>query len=326
MKKDFFGGREEADTIYSFCGEFRCQDPAGCEGCRRSSVPPAEEASPASNNAPVRAAGWGYRSDNGPHTWHHQFPVAAAGRFQSPVDLRESDLSGMSLALPPLFACFQPAAAGLRVENTGASWQINWPQDDQLTACVVRGGPLEAAGEYRLLQMHAHWGAVSGRGSEHTLEGRSFDAELHLVFYNVKYEPEEAMESPDGLAVIGMLLLQDDDSELAVPHPELEKITRQLAGVRTLGKTADLDVELNPGGLLPPPTHRAYFTYRGSLTAPPLYESVTWIVMREPVVVAARQLDMMRGMLSGSEDDSCPLVDNFRPTCCLGQRLLRAGN
>jgi hypothetical protein len=48
--------------------------------------------------------------------------------------------------------------------------------------------------------------------------------------------------------------------------------------------------------------------------------------MREPVRVLAHQLDMMRGMLSGSDDESSPLVDNFRPTCCLDRRPLKAGN
>jgi carbonic anhydrase len=326
MKKDFFGGGEETETIFNYCGEICRRDPAACEGCRRPSLPDDDygiaAAADSSGSVVALPADWGYRPDNGPHTWHKLFPVAVAGRFQSPVDLRECDLrSRRSLTLPPLLTCFQPAA-GLLVENTGASWQISWPKDDPVTACQVRGGPL--TGEYRLLQLHAHWGAVPGRGSEHTLEGRSYDAELHLVFYNAKYEPEEAMEAPDGLAVIGMFLQQEDNARCA-PHAELDKITRRLGAVRHRSLSTSLEEPLNPGGLLPV-SGRAYFTYPGSLTAPPLYESVTWIVMREPVRVLAHQLDMMRGMLSGSDDESSPLVDNFRPTCCLDRRPLKAGN
>jgi carbonic anhydrase len=220
--------------------------------------------------------------------------------------------------LPPLFTCFQPAA-GLHVYNTGASWLVNWLQEDpDAPTCVLRGGPLAA--EYRLLQMHAHWGAEVGRGSEHTLEGRSFDGELHLVFYNAEYSPAEAMELPDGLAVVGMFLRQGTQ-----PHPELDKITRQLAAVRTPGLSANVEGELNPGALLPA-ADQTYFTYPGSLTTPPLYESVTWLVMREPLELSAEQMDMMRGMRSGSDEESCPLVDNFRPTCCLAGRQVRVSS
>lgn len=34
--------------------------------------------------------------------------------------------------------------------------------------------------------MHAHWGDKGGRGSEHTISGKNFDAEIHIVHYNSK--------------------------------------------------------------------------------------------------------------------------------------------
>jgi hypothetical protein len=40
----------------------------------------------------------------------------------------------------------------------------------------LRGGPLED--EYELLQFHAHWGADNEHGSEHTVDGRAFAAEV----------------------------------------------------------------------------------------------------------------------------------------------------
>jgi carbonic anhydrase len=285
-------------------------------------VEAAANAEPAAE-APPPAAGagdWGYQPWNGPGTWHRQYPVAK-GRRQSPIDLREADLK-LELGgggLPQLFGCFQPAS-GLRLENTGASWLLSWPQDDPDAACLLRGGPL--ASEYRLLQMHAHWGAGAGRGSEHTLEGRSMEGELHLVFYNSAYaSPAEAMDQPDGLAVIGVFL---SETAGAGPHPELDKITRLLAGVGTRGLAATIEEELNPGRLLPV-TSQAYFTYPGSLTTPPLLESVTWLVMREPMRLPAAQMDQMRAMRSGPEADSPLLVDNFRPPCCAAGRYLRAG-
>lgn len=106
------------------------------------------------------------------------------------------------------------------------------------SSTVIQGGPLE--NPYRLKQFHFHWGGKGCRGSEHTVEGRSYASEvglprplakkkntsnrdllcfyshssceycfqLHLVHWNaVKYQTfGEAAAAPDGLAVLGIFL------------------------------------------------------------------------------------------------------------------------
>ena len=47
-------------------------------------------------------------------------------------------------------------------------------------------------------------------------------------------------------------------------------------------------VEVNPAGLLP--RDMAYYSYMGSLTAPPCTEGVSWFVLKTPVVVSAEQI------------------------------------
>lgn len=44
----------------------------------------------------------------------------------------------------------------------------------------------------------------------------------------------------------------------------------------------------NPKCLLPSSLH--YWTYPGSLTTPPLHESVIWIVLKEPITVSDKQV------------------------------------
>ena len=39
------------------------------------------------------------------------------------------------------------------------------------------GGPLMDS-EYELWQFHAHWGSENGKGSEHTVDGKEFAAEV----------------------------------------------------------------------------------------------------------------------------------------------------
>lgn len=63
-------------------------------------------------------------------------------------------------------------------------------------------------GVYKLEQFHCHWGCTSDRGSEHTVDGRAYAGELHLVHWNCsKYSSfGEAAGYPDGLAVLGVFL------------------------------------------------------------------------------------------------------------------------
>jgi carbonic anhydrase len=43
----------------------------------------------------------------------------------------------------------------------------------------LSGGPLEAK-PWRLEQFHLHWGSSNDHGSEHTIDGRTFAAEVRL--------------------------------------------------------------------------------------------------------------------------------------------------
>lgn len=56
----------------------------------------------------------------------------------------------------------------------------------------------------------------------------------------------------------------------------------------------------SPSCLLP--ACQDYWTYSGSLTTPPLAESVTWIIQKQPVEVAASQVSGLgrgRGLCGG---------------------------
>ena len=76
----------------------------------------------------------------------------------------------------------------------------------------------------------------------------------------------------------------------------------------------------------------SYWTYEGSLTTPPLHESVTWVVFKKPMAVSKQQLDAMRnlkcntcpGSLSPKSNlQDIPMVDNYRPTQPIHNRVVR---
>lgn len=51
---------------------------------------------------------------------------------------------------------------------------------------------------------------------------------------------------------------------------------------------------------------------QGSLTTPPYYESVTWIVYKTPVYVSSRQIDAFRQLQSCPKDSNKKIVNNYR--------------
>ncbi|XP_012912395.1 carbonic anhydrase 5A, mitochondrial isoform X1 [Mustela putorius furo] len=185
------------------------------------------------------------------------------------------------------------------------------------TGAGICGGPLE--NHYRLKQFHFHWGATDERGSEHTVDGRVYPAELHLVHWNsVKYRNyTDAVVGENGVAVIGVFV------KLGARHEELQKLVRVLPEIKLKGARAAVG-PFQPSCLLP--ACRDYWTYPGSLTTPPLSESVTWIVQKRPIEVAQDQLAAFRTLLSsalGEEERS--MVDNYRPLQPLMNRK-RDGN
>ncbi|XP_048372144.1 carbonic anhydrase 5A, mitochondrial isoform X2 [Sphaerodactylus townsendi] len=200
-----------------------------------------------------------------------------------------------------------------------------WKRSRQITsrlvsngipANVITGGPLKNL--YRLKQFHFHWGAINEWGSEHTVDCKVFPAELHLVHWNsCKFSSfEEAVMEDDGLAVIGVFL------KIGVRHSGLQKLVEALPSIKHKDTLVEFDV-FDPSCLLP--SCPDYWTYSGSLTTPPLTESVTWIIKKQPIEVDEDQLEMFRMLLFTSlGEEEHQMVDNFRPLQPLMDRTVRS--
>lgn len=263
---------------------------------------------------------WGYGTDNGPGRWHIDYPVAKEGCRQSPIDIQTSSVEkDTSLMESPLEWKYSPEQV-LHIENTGQSWTVKVDG----SGSSLKGGPLQD--EYELWQFHAHWGSDNEHGSEHTVDGRNYPAELHLVHWNrTKYNsPGEAAAQPDGLAVLGIFL------ELSnTPHAELAKVCNLMDKVTFKDQKASFNEPVDITKFLPADINDMLFwTYDGSLTTPPLLESVTWIVFKKTLKVSEEQLESMRSLMFCNEetnesDGPEKMVNNYRPTCPLSGRKVR---
>ncbi|KAI4589024.1 hypothetical protein MJG53_003432 [Ovis ammon polii x Ovis aries] len=138
-------------------------------------------------------------TERGAPPWPQVSP-ACAGRFQSPVDIRP-ELTAFCPALQPLeLLGFElPPQPKLRLCNNGHTVQLSLPSGLKMAL-----GPGQ---EYRALQLHLHWGAAGRPGSEHTVDGHRFPAEIHVVHLSTAFEEfDEALGRPGGLAVLAAFL------------------------------------------------------------------------------------------------------------------------
>ncbi|XP_006113045.1 carbonic anhydrase 1 [Pelodiscus sinensis] len=225
---------------------------------------------------------WSYEGDNGPDQWHKLYPVAN-GNLQSPIDIKTKNVK-KDPSLGHLHVTWNLSTCK-EIVNIGHSFHVNFEDKDNRS--VVTGGPL--TGNYRLQQFHFHWGRTDDYGSEHTVDGRKYASELHLVHWNSdKYSSfAEASDKPDGLAIIAVFL------QVGPPHECVQKIVTALGSIKTKGKKAPF-TNFDPSTLLPGSLD--YWTYPGSLTHPPLLESVTWIIYKEPITVSSEQLAQFRSL------------------------------
>ncbi|XDV47794.1 hypothetical protein PO909_017350, partial [Leuciscus waleckii] len=246
----------------------------------------------------------------GPQKWCKDFPIANGPR-QSPIDIQTKGAS-YDDKLKPLNLKYDPSTS-LDILNNGHSFQVTFADDND--SSILTEGPI--SGKYRLKQFHFHWGASDDKGSEHTVDGKCFPAELHLVHWNTKYASfGEAADKSDGLAVVGVFL------EIGEDNPKLQKVLDAMDAIKSKGKQTSF-TDFDPTSLLPKSLE--YWTYPGSLTTPPLYESVTWIVCKQSISVSSAQMKKFRALLfTAEEEKACCMVDNYRPPQPLKDRKVCA--
>jgi carbonic anhydrase len=129
---------------------------------------------------------------------------------------------------------------------------------------------------YDLIQFHFH------HPSEHAVKGKLADMEIHFVH-----------RSADGkLAVVAVLLNEDRD----FPNATLSTLWEHLPA--TVGATEKITDMVDPAGLLP--ADRGYWSYTGSLTAPPCTEEVRWFVFQQQVSISRGQLQAFANLFKNN--------------------------
>jgi carbonic anhydrase len=110
-----------------------------------------------------------------------------------------------------------------------------------------------------------------------------------MVHWNRKYaSPNVAAGEPDGLVVLGLFIEVGDE------HPEFAKLIQYLNKIKYSGQKVAIGDPIDPANFLPSKqSTKKFWTYEGSLTTPPLLESVIWIVFQKPIQVSQEQVKLI---------------------------------
>ncbi|XP_062535627.1 carbonic anhydrase 2-like [Armigeres subalbatus] len=227
------------------------------------------------------------------------------GTMQSPIPLSAFTARPGYESQPLELTNYQMDPRQVTVTNDGklAIYRFEFPGDANVT---IQGGPLRNI--FQFDSLHFHWGATSERGSEHVIDSygrrRRYSMEMHLVFFNQQYDSfETAAPLENGLAVLGIFLSNSTTEPDYGWIPALNEV--QTAGTTyTLPDPTVFNIKKLIGA-----RRRPYFSYNGSLTTPPCYESVNWLVQRNYLPISEDQLNVFRSL---RKENGEPLVDNYR--------------
>lgn len=199
---------------------------------------------------------WSYEGANGPDHWGDLDPdyaVCKSGKEQSPIDIR----SAKKTSLPALR--YEYKSGPLTIINNGlTAVRVNYASGNGNFL-------LDGDERYELVQFHFH------RPSEEYVRGQQYDMVAHFM-----------LRSADGkLAGVAVLLKE------GAANPTVEQLWQYMPN--TAGKEHLIPgVEVDPSGLLP--RDKAYYTYMGSVTAPPCTEGVKWFVLKTPVDISRSEI------------------------------------
>ncbi|XP_004385232.1 carbonic anhydrase 6 [Trichechus manatus latirostris] len=254
---------------------------------------------------------WTY--SEGPVGQEHwpDYYAACGGQRQSPIKLQKKTVRYNPSLKELKLKGYEAQQGKFSMTNNGHTVQITLLPTMRMTA--------PDGTKYIAEQMHFHWGGRSSEmsGSEHTIDGRRFMIEIHVVHYNSKYKSYDiAKDAPDGLAVLAALYEVQDNAE----NTYYSKLISQLQNIKYPGQSttlAGVDIhDLLPGNL------HDYYTYLGSLTTPPCTENVRWFVLAEPISLSSAQVWKIENSLFDHQNET--LHNNYRRTQPLNNRVVEA--
>lgn len=248
----------------------------------------------------------------GPHHWSI-FWHECEGSRQSPIDIPTS-----KAIYYPFNLNFLIEGCNFRGKFMNNGHAPTFTLNDMGTQ--ISGLPNYPTEVFELYNFHFHFGHNQHDGSEHSVDGRKYAGEMHMVHYNTRYETfAKAVDKPDGLAVLGVFL-QGCNKTMNRFDRFISHNGRNLRYIN-----GHISTKFNPFILLPK-SQDSWF-YKGSLTTPGCFQSVNWVLFRKPVIISTNTLKVLREMETSYHHEPISLMGNCRPQQPIhGRKILRNFN
>ncbi|MCB9437609.1 MAG: carbonic anhydrase family protein [Anaerolineales bacterium] len=195
---------------------------------------------------------WEYEGPEGPDHWGELDGYETCGTGRAQSPIDIADATALNLS----DISFDYSPSAMNIHNNGHTIQVEYDAGSSITYNETT---------YNLAQFHFH------HPSEHTINGEPAAMEIHFVH----------KDAAGNLAVVGILLVEGEEDNEAYA-PIFEHLPAEKSDPEAMG-------EINAADLLP--ENAAFYTYSGSLTTPPCTQGVRWLVLTEPIVLSAEQIE-----------------------------------
>jgi carbonic anhydrase len=160
-----------------------------------------------------------------------------------------------------------------------------------------------AATEFEGQQFHFH------AGSEHTVDGKRFDLEMHTVHY-----PKAGNKANGFIAAAMGIIFSVEEYTANLTWSEQRIVdtffdSLQWDDLTETGPTVDL---ITYGNLMELVDNKNRWIYKGSVTTPPCATYVYWNVLSTIYPISAKHLQMFKNQLNRGEDGKLDEYGNWR--------------
>ncbi|XP_026888462.2 carbonic anhydrase 1-like [Electrophorus electricus] len=248
-------------------------------------------------------------------TWPSTTPQHCNGTRQSPVNIETKNVK-LDLSLVPFsFSGFDDSSALLHILNEGKTVKV-FVNDSKVN--VSKGG---LADVYKTSQVHFHWGnGTFTGGSEHTLDGKQYQMEMHVVNYMSSYGSlDAALTNSTGVAVLGFFI----EASYGSGNPNSWKnLTSYLTKITNFGNSAIILGDFTLDSLLQGVNRSKYYRYLGSLTTPSCNEAVVWTVFKDSIKVSQDLINLFSTTVHTNTSSDPLIFNNFRISQNLNGRVI----
>ncbi|KAI1896323.1 hypothetical protein AGOR_G00093600 [Albula goreensis] len=235
-------------------------------------------ASPAILPPPGHSWCYDEHCDYKPSRWYQLPHSHCGGDRQSPINIDTNQVMHNKDLNNFTFVNFSNEHSMKYLKNTGHT-----------VKCVLEENMVEIEGgglnhKYSTLQFHFHWGGEDehSSGSEHTVNSKRYQMEMHIVSLRKGLTVEQAKVDPEGIAVLGFFIEGTDDGH---HQASWEYLTSYLTNIKHEDSIVNITHKISMDDLLGDVDRSKYYRYKGSLTTPDCNEAVVWTLFKTPIKV-----------------------------------------